>query len=1007
MDNERDATPNPAPGMEDAGRVENTDRRNPSTQIPLENFLSKILSPEDVNDPLKLLSKTGVISSAVSSQMALLREISVKDTERESPRAKQLYDELREVGNIFKDTADKIRSGDVGNVSTKDQATFLRSVNAIDDATTGYDKRRKDKKDKEEASETKAREKQEEFNRGAGARKARQNASYGRALLDLSASKELDPEQKKGIDNKLSDLMKGMKDDLKTEFEVLQKLTKEYEEVAANPNSTDQDRLLASKRMNSQAALIDEMSNVLESFSRANANSLSNVIDTITKFVAVFAVGSWATRALIQEPYRFETAPALNVLGNQGELGGVLSSALGTLEGYKVELNQTTAQIGFGAMMAGASWGGPLGLAVAGAGLGASALGLTGFADDLWMAGPGKNEDEILGNQLAMQIANPQRLIQNMTASLPGLLQSGEDNLGYLREGEERELGSTGNVVLDRLLGFERDAEGNMTPKAGGLMSLGYSPDEVGAMYSGATTSLIGDNKSLEASTLLAGQVGRAFGSDPGQALSLMGTAQRYGSRDVGQSLLTTMSSVANEDGKISNFAQAVLVPALMQVIESTAIQNLARSSEDIEESVLSLRANIAGTNTNLGKLMETNPQAFARIYNTLQQATATALDDPAMMAFSLMNGSTFNEIINKDPIVAMRNLEIAALGQGMTYEQMGSKETWENMDGAAVSRLMQGANISRIGDMPMVMQLLQAIGQRGGTTGMFTGMTPTERTAEINRIVEAAGGSGSTGEPGLDDRLTVFLNSDVAPLITSLSVQSASLLGATNSLVGDMKRLQQSITNDVINNTEMMRIVQDSMNRLVSTIINDLGLKKKTSVGENVATALGGGTEAQNAGSSVDSTLRHLRVGYDTVWGKDEDREIATFLERSRLVNQHPSTWGGNSLKQVRDTVGTEHFDRYMDILWPNWKDTTDLSNSSNYEMAPRATSPQKATPTDSASARAGSGNPTRPFANRRGDDENYITVSIRRGLDHGQIRGIVENVVEAEFKAQRIPMV
>lgn len=473
-------------------------------------------------------------------------------------------------------------------------------------------------------------------------------------------------------------------------------------------------------RMSSQGNLISEIESALQYNMRQNAATIDKVMGFVGNLAGILSVGQIASRAFIQEPFRYEFMPAMGTLGRSGEIGSMMSSAFTAAEENQVALRQMSLTAGAGGAYAG--WRrmrgatGPGGAAV---GVGMMALsGVVGSGMGVEMlqdVGLLKGPEDIISAKVAESAVDPQRLMEYYTGSRAGLMQSGAGaNMGFTM-GQSVESMDTGNTILDAISGGPGDLPkyqrgGNLL---GNLRKLGYGGEQIGQYLSSASMQMRGNKGTLADAVGMAGVLEAGYGVSADQSFQNMASLQRagVGPGNVTSKMYQSMGAVA-EGGEVSNYAQNVLVPALNQVVESMAIQNVARSNEELTEEIYGFRAMLGDSNTNLGRLVRASPEAFSRVYGSMVQGTKSALNDPARLAYNLSLGSSFMDVMSGDPSVVMNQIN------KVMRSQAGQQIDFNNPDraGGALQGILRNLTATTgIQDPQTLLSLLQVAEQNGG----------------------------------------------------------------------------------------------------------------------------------------------------------------------------------------------------------------------------------------------------------------------------------------------------
>lgn len=609
-----------------------------------------------------------------------------------------------------------------------------------------------------------------------------------------------------GIDDETREMLEGYREEL------LQRIPEFQDEFRQARASGDRER---AQKISQQTGginnLIQEITHVLDYGQDKQERSFNKYLSAISNVISALGVASLANRVLLQEPYQFGTRPMLGMLGNQGEIGALLAGAHGEVEAHRLGLNQMAAMGGAGAAAAGLgmAFSGGLGRGLAGGALalGGSIAAYSGFSGqfgDFWMNLPFTvGEDEILGKNMVQTLANPQNLINHFMTSRAGLMAAGGglgNNFGYNLGGGINP-SSTGNFILDQM---------------GMLTGLGYTSEQIGGLLSSAALSLQGSGNQLTGYATAAGKVASAFGISEEAVIANMMTAQRYGSSNALASLYSNIGAAADGDGNISSYTTNVLVPALMKVTESLAIRNLARSGDAIEKEVHGLRRAIVNSDTNLGTLAETNPEVFAGIVSTLQEAVTSAFSDPAKMAFGMSMGNSFSDILFGRPQVIDRNLRRfleMPMNQGVDFS-----DTENIFRGGGIERLYSASSFAYMEPTPQNLQTIQqllAIMQGnnnslfgpdgkliGGTDDLVNASTEVER--RVNEIMK-----GEFGE-----------------LASSMAEQTNAALQASITLIEDMQILQTAIKEFVSSDT-ITTLAKNGIEQMVNDFYKLMGREK------------------------------------------------------------------------------------------------------------------------------------------------------------------------------------
>lgn len=586
----------------------------------------------------------------------------------------------------------------------------------------------------------------------------------------------------------------------------VQKLRTEFEK---NRDVNPEEARRISTEVASKSNLAQELRNILEADSKETKHGVDKALSFMTQIASTMAVGSMVTSRMITDPYRYQFQPAMTALGRQGALGQTLAGAYGTEKSYDVQNNTQAAYAGMGIagmglnlMMGGNVAAGGLTMAAGGV---LGTLGLTGkFNDILQSVGIKLSHDTIVGNQIAQQIADPNALINPFMQSRAGLFQMGganQSNFGYYMNGQvtqgNRRLG-TGNAILDRIAG-----RGTM------LNALGYSGAQAGQLLSTVSQNVVGNPDQLANYTNFVGQAAKGFGINESQVVGMLSSATRAGSTNATRSTRMAMESVSN-NGNLTNYQMNVLVPALMKVTESMSIRNVARSSEDLQQEIYSLRNSMQGSQTPLGNLVRTNPQAFNQVYTSINQAVKSALDNPARMAQDIMLGSSVGDIIQGKAGVFTNRLDRLMVNNPVFRNINTTQEMYNNPQ--ALGALLQMGSLVGINDPQMLTQLFLMRKQGNLSTQDFT-------KAAQQRI-------NAGQETAVEKRAKAIVDSDFGKLMKSMADQANAMQTATQSVEKSIQDIQDKIKQFEATGA-ILDYAKKGIDKIVSEVEKLLGNKK------------------------------------------------------------------------------------------------------------------------------------------------------------------------------------
>lgn len=669
-----------------------------------------------------------------------------------------------------------------------------------------------------------------------------------------------------------------------------------------------------------------ELMNVFEHSANKNASALNKTMSFITTAISTIGATQLISRFAISEPYRFETQPQLQVLGQQGQMGQVLGGAFGELEAYNYELNQMVFQTGAGMALAGggimAAARSPMaaagGLALAGIGAAIGVQGIFGTGADLLRGiGFSTEEDQILGQALAKQFSDPSRMIQEYQTAFPGLIAAGgleEDNIGFVRTGELVE-GSTGNIILDRMLDYDRsftqgiwDDDSDIERADTALGAFGYSREELGQLLTTTAMSLRGSGEELTDMAAFAGIMGGAYGIGEDRIVSMMQTAQRYGSTDAEESVRRAAGVfISGEDPESAEFAMNVLVPALMQVTESMAIRNLARSTEELETEVTSFANAVVGSDTRIGHLAERNPEIIARMMSGISASASMGVQDPAMAALDLSLGSSMADIIlGRGSVV--ENRVGAILTQAGITEFGSTDEFLDRHGGIEVTRILQS---------------------------LTEGMSPQDALALAELYLDRGYLFDEGGEldlTGLDEasrqRVQTVMESGPGQLTENLARQVNDFLTISSSLIDDLRALQETIL-EFIGDSGIHELIRDFFGETKRNIEAILDAVRGGNVSDNEviteslpASQYEAALQAEGAFSGVESSSDALEEFFNVVLGEDSQNMVPSRLSLLNELYEGDQAANSEIFNFIQENTGDNEairgfiYERYPDMF-------------------------------------------------------------------------------------------
>jgi hypothetical protein len=683
----------------------------------------------------------------------------------------------------------------------------------------------------------------------------------------------------------------GLKTDVREQLaEHSETLRKGYEEERSKGDAADIRKLEDfSRRIVTTDRLKAEIVNLFELNAQQQRSAWNTALGTISTIFTSLGVSQAISRFAISEPYRFETQPQLQIMGQQGQMGAAMGSAFGELEAYNVELNQMMFGAGVGSTFAGASmlvgganvWQKAAGGALLAGGLSLGAMGVAGVGDDaLRRAGFSTPEDEILGQALAKQFSDPSRLLNEFQVSRAGLLAVGAGssyNMGYQTEGTRGE-GLTGNTYLDQMLtsrtnlyGPQGEAlldEGGNARSVSTLRALGYNRESLGALLSQSALSLRDTGPGLASMGAFAGEVGGLYGIGDEAAISAMQTAQRFGSQDAVGTYKEYAGVFAEEDGDISSYSMSVLVPALLKVTESMAMRNLARTTEELTGEVTTFGRTVIQSETRLGELAKANPEVLGRLLTGLQASASMGMEDPAMAALDMSLGSSFADIFMGRASVADRRMQFVLNQSGLAGQEFGSPDEFlGSMQGIGTMRVLQG---------------------------LFTGISPQDLLALTELAMEGTlfDEKGAIDMGAMDEDMAKRINalggSPLAEISSTMSEQVDEFMTTSSGLIDELKTLQESLTG-FLGNSHIATIMSDFLAQSSDRV---------SGLSEGLAER---GAEAAERRAVEDAHMRHQA---SREMNPGEFAELRSGLHETRNYNQFVDALGGTDTAAYWDIM-------------------------------------------------------------------------------------------------------
>jgi hypothetical protein len=596
-----------------------------------------------------------------------------------------------------------------------------------------------------------------------------------------------------------------------------------------------------------ELSIIEENSKSLERLSNALPNLASRIDSSSEKSGKALAtmVSQVASTFMLQQlmvmrnitlPYQYQTRPALSALGSSGMMGELLSGALGAQQSVMQGFREMAPGMG---AAAGAALGSPFGV---------PGMLLGGVVGGLSATIPQVNEmvadalDKFTGNfsQTAFQ------------TSLGASLVDANRFRDITRAGLVPQL-----AFADT---FSRNFAGNQVDflQAGlsqGALAMGYGPMESAQFQNAVLTSLPlrslnpqnlmfqtpemqtfedRDKASLSGLQNLSAAL-ESRGMTRESSIDLYSTLARAGSEDIIKSV-SMMVSATSQDGVATDYTLNVLVPALSRVIESRAITNISRSSEEVQRETAGIFSFIRTSGTRLADLIEKNPDAvLSQITGMIDQAGESALNDPARMMFLNQLGIPFMDVIGKNADVLYKPIEFF---RGMaSFGPDGRINREESLFTAMQMLNVLGIQMSGT-NLQYAFELLEAGGNQG-------------RVQEVLKKIES-------DDPlkRIADSLEEFAKTPTGNILTSITTQAEQYYTALTGNVENILKMQQAIQAALSNNETISNAVDAAMSSFITKLADMVRATGDTEGADNIlrllaTPAIGGGGGGGGSGGA------------------------------------------------------------------------------------------------------------------------------------------------------------
>jgi hypothetical protein len=617
-----------------------------------------------------------------------------------------------------------------------------------------------------------------------------------------------------------------------------------------------------------EIARIDELIAALTQTQRAVVDSGEKQSKGIGALIAsVLGTGmlqQFLMQRFVQQPYTYTTLPALSAMGNMGPMGEALSGAFGAQEAVR-QSYKGMAVNAMGAVggAAGLAMGGLAGGAIGGLiGLGAGIL----FKDPMGELLSSGMDKQAFNMALGKSVFNPQKFTQDvfmptLQARMGLGLGEGEilPELERTTYGINQTTGQSDSAIPGaRALGYDSVMAGRVL---GNYLSVLSPALQQQAMSPENRGELINRTAQLE-----------AFGMSKDLIFSVMSDISRAGSQDYEKSLGTLLLATS-EKGEITNYTANVLVPALSKVVESRAVQNIAKSSEQVERETAGLFSLFKNSDTNLGAMLAANPEVMNRVFGMVDQISETAVQDPALMLFLNRMGVSFKDVVTGDPRTLLEPL--SAFANFAEYDESGrvDLDSANNVSALAGFLTMSGIGVST-GSINLAAQMMEAI--RSGDSGRaetisreLYGKTPETILEQLVERLEAIGTTeGGQIMADLVDSANTF-NSLMEQNTERMASLQAELMGVFTNTEEIAKRLNEA-AEAYRKEIERMTSDESPLSQIIS-VIKETQLFGIPNIGHAVSTGLRGAEVITNWFSGLPFFQQKATGGYTGVGNRLE----------------------------------------------------------------------------------------------------------------------------------------
>lgn len=456
--------------------------------------------------------------------------------------------------------------------------------------------------------------------------------------------------------------LEGWRDELKKMRDEI------FDASEGNGNGHISDDLKGEEFLKSQGDAANQVNNLIkyiEATLKDSNKKQESSLGVISSLLSTIGAAAFLNKVVMGDPYTYGKRMGISTIGQMGGINGALSTAMGAQADHDQALNQQMFGVGVG--IAGASVaggglintlargripGGRWGLAAAGTiiGGGLAAAGANGMGADMYNTIYGKlqgeSKNQIFEKTLAQQFINPERLASSAMVNQTAAMAYGLSNIKDKRASQlgnyldDNAKGSyTGNLVLNKLANY----------RMGGLAikdTMNVSNEQYAQNISTAGSMLNANGDKLKGLTGFSMMTGAARGVNAEQVMSMLSSAQGFGSNNMRGQVQGAFAAVSDKNGEVNTYAASVIAPAIMRVAESLTIKNIASNGDKLSTSVQKLFFSLTNTKDSaFNKIMSSHPELMQQTLEGVDGALKGASQDPNKANFLYRHGFTYRDL--------------------------------------------------------------------------------------------------------------------------------------------------------------------------------------------------------------------------------------------------------------------------------------------------------------------------------------------------------------------------